>query len=251
MILHADTIPQNRPARVRACGIDRNDPYGAILLAIMLGQLVNQGALARTRRTGQTQNPGPSRLWKQRFQQFRPARRAVLDDADRPRQSPRIAGTKLLNPWLEVEAQSVSVKQAMKRMKSRLFRVTRNRNQRCRALDALWSYRYSYFVHTAEDDIISNCHGVHMPRSSTARKAKKTFSLSRQSVMYLESLRKEKRSKSVSSVLEDIIRQQQQVRELERISASVTRYYDSLTPEEIAEDRAWGDFAATQFPSED
>jgi len=90
-----------------------------------------------------------------------------------------------------------------------------------------------------------------MPRSSTARKAKKTFSLSRQSVMYLESLRKEKRSKSVSSVLEDILRQQQQAKEMERISASVTRYYDSLSPEEIAEDRAWGDFAATQFPSED
>ena len=90
-----------------------------------------------------------------------------------------------------------------------------------------------------------------MPRMSAARKAKKTFSLSRQSVMYLEALRKEKRSKSVSSVLEEIIRQQQQTKELERISASVTRYYDSLSPEEIGEDRAWGDFAATQFPGED
>jgi len=38
---------------------------------------------------------------------------------------------------------------------------------------------------------------------------------------------------------------------MERISASVTRYYDSLSPEEIAEDRAWGDFAATQFPTEE
>jgi hypothetical protein len=87
-----------------------------------------------------------------------------------------------------------------------------------------------------------------MPRSSAARKAKKTFSLSHQSVMYLESLRKQKRSKSVSSVLEDIIRREQQASDMERISASVTRYYDSLAPEEIAEDRAWGEFAATQFP---
>jgi hypothetical protein len=90
-----------------------------------------------------------------------------------------------------------------------------------------------------------------MPRSTATRKAKKTFSLSRQSVMYLESLRKEKRSKSVSSILEEIIRQQQQTKEMERISASVSRYYDSLSAEEIAEDRAWGEFAATQFPSED
>ena len=34
---------------------------------------------------------------------------------------------------------------------------------------------------------------------------------------------------------------------LEQISASITRYYDSLTDEEVAEDRGWGDFAAAQF----
>ncbi len=90
-----------------------------------------------------------------------------------------------------------------------------------------------------------------MPKSSTARKEKKTFSLSRQSVMFLEALRKERRSRSISSVLDEIIRQQQQTKEMERISASVTKYYDSLTAEEIAEDSAWGEFAATQFPSED
>jgi hypothetical protein len=90
-----------------------------------------------------------------------------------------------------------------------------------------------------------------VPKTSTATKEKKTFSLSRQAVMYLEALRKERRSSSMSSVLEEVIRQQQQTKELERVSASVTRYYDSLTSEEIAEDRAWGDFAATQLPGED
>lgn len=90
-----------------------------------------------------------------------------------------------------------------------------------------------------------------MPRTPGLRKARKTFSLSRETVRYLESLRKERRKRSMSSVLEDVIRQQQQTKEMEKISASVTRYYDSLTAEEIAEDRAWGEFAATQFPSED
>lgn len=90
-----------------------------------------------------------------------------------------------------------------------------------------------------------------MSKSSDARKEKKTFSLSRQSVMFLEALRRERRSRSISSVLDEMIRQQEQATEMERISASVTRYYDSLTPEETAEDRAWGDFAATQFPSGD
>jgi hypothetical protein len=40
-------------------------------------------------------------------------------------------------------------------------------------------------------------------------------------------------------------------KELEEISAAVTRYYDSLTDEEIAEDRAWGDFAGLQFAVEE
>ena len=90
-----------------------------------------------------------------------------------------------------------------------------------------------------------------MPRIRSPRKARKTFSLSRETVRYLESLRRERKNNSMSSVLEDVIRQLQQTKEMERISASVTRYYDSLTAEEIAEVRAWGDFAATQFPSED
>jgi hypothetical protein len=92
---------------------------------------------------------------------------------------------------------------------------------------------------------------IEMPKTDPTTKEKRTFSLSRQSVRYLEALRKERRTKSMSSVLDEVIRQQQQAREMERISASVTRYYDSLTSEEIAEERAWGDFAATQFPSED
>ena len=90
-----------------------------------------------------------------------------------------------------------------------------------------------------------------MAKQVSVSKEKRTFSLSRQSLRYLEALRKERRAKSMSSVLEEVIRQQQQANELERISASVTRYYDSLTPEETAEDRAWGDFAETQFPTED
>lgn len=90
-----------------------------------------------------------------------------------------------------------------------------------------------------------------MPSSSSPRKARKTFSLSRESVSYLESLRRARKSKSISSVLDDLIRQRREGEELKRISASVTRYYDSLTAEEVAEDRAWADFAATQFPGED
>ena len=89
-----------------------------------------------------------------------------------------------------------------------------------------------------------------MPRTQS-RKARKTFSLSREIVNYLESVRKQTKRESMSSVVEDIIRQQQQAKEMERVSAAFTRYYDSMNEEERPEDRAWGQFAETQFPTKD
>jgi len=41
------------------------------------------------------------------------------------------------------------------------------------------------------------------------------------------------------------------VKTLDEISASITRYYDTLTEEERAENLAWGQFAETQFSDED
>lgn len=92
--------------------------------------------------------------------------------------------------------------------------------------------------------------GKFVPKQQNLRKAKRTFSLSRQTVAFLESERKTRRERSLSAVLEEIVRQHQEQKEMERVSAAFTRYYDSLTPSEITEDRAWGDFAATQFPDE-
>jgi hypothetical protein len=91
-----------------------------------------------------------------------------------------------------------------------------------------------------------------MPKLSSARRGKKTFSLSRQSLMFLEALRKERRSRSnVLKLGRSYPPAATGKKEMEGISASFTQYYDSLTAEDIAEDRACGDFAATQFPSED
>ena len=92
--------------------------------------------------------------------------------------------------------------------------------------------------------------GIHMVSRKNTRKAKRTFSLSPDIVSYLESERKATRQRSLSAVLEELVRQYQQAREMERVSASVTRYYDSLTPDEVAEERAWGEFATAQFPDE-
>jgi hypothetical protein len=89
-----------------------------------------------------------------------------------------------------------------------------------------------------------------MAKSQSLRKDKRTFSLSRQTVAFLESERKATRQKSLSAVLEEIVRRHQEEKEMERISASVTRYYDSISEEERAENLAWAKFAETQFPSE-
>jgi predicted CopG family antitoxin len=93
--------------------------------------------------------------------------------------------------------------------------------------------------------------GGFVPRIRARRKEKKTFSLSRDAVTYLQTLRKAKHGKSISSILEELIRQQREIKEMERASASVSAYYDSLNDEQIAEDRAWGQFAEGQFPTEE
>jgi len=37
---------------------------------------------------------------------------------------------------------------------------------------------------------------------------------------------------------------------MERIAASISNYYDSLSEEEMNEERLWGAFAESQFPLE-
>ena len=88
-----------------------------------------------------------------------------------------------------------------------------------------------------------------MPRP--AHKARKTFSLSREAVGYLESVRKGKKVRSISAVLEDLIRQRREADEMDRLSASISGYYDSLTKDQAAEDRTWGQFSESQFPAEE
>jgi predicted CopG family antitoxin len=90
-----------------------------------------------------------------------------------------------------------------------------------------------------------------MSRVALRRKARKTFSLSREAVKYLESLRAGKRDKSISSVLEELIRQRREAEQVQRASASVASYYDSLSDEQAAEERAWGAFGESQFPTDE
>jgi hypothetical protein len=56
---------------------------------------------------------------------------------------------------------------------------------------------------------------------------------------------------SSNKAMLDLERKRQSFQELLRIAASTTSYYDSLTDDQIEEDRTWGLFAAAQFTAED
>lgn len=89
------------------------------------------------------------------------------------------------------------------------------------------------------------------PRKSAAlRKNRKSFVLSEDVLDFLEAEKRRRQSDSTSSVLEDLIRDYSRRRDSKTSSSAITRYYDSLSDEEQAEDRRWGEFAESQFPAE-
>ena len=84
-----------------------------------------------------------------------------------------------------------------------------------------------------------------------ARKAKKSYTLSPESVDFLEKLRKKHRARSISFVLEEILQAARREAELAKINQAVTAYYDSLSDEEVEELSQWGEFGLRQLLKED
>ncbi len=77
-------------------------------------------------------------------------------------------------------------------------------------------------------------------------KVKKTFTLSPQAVSYLAQRHKETRKPS-SQIIEELIVEKKLQAEQARLSAAITRYYDSLDDEQVQEERAWGQFAESEM----
>ena len=88
-----------------------------------------------------------------------------------------------------------------------------------------------------------------MPKAAT-QKLKKTYSLSREAIRFVEAIQKERKIESASAALDELLRERKQAREMEQTSAAITKYYDSLTEPEMEEDRAWGKAAESQFTAE-
>jgi hypothetical protein len=85
--------------------------------------------------------------------------------------------------------------------------------------------------------------------SKADRKAKKSYTLSPESVAFLETLRKKRRAASVSAILEEILKGVRREQEWASVDRAVADYYGSLSGEEAAEQAEWGEFALREFPN--
>jgi DNA-binding PadR family transcriptional regulator len=88
-------------------------------------------------------------------------------------------------------------------------------------------------------------------RTTAHRKAKKSYTLSPESVAFLEALREKRNATSTSSVLEEIIQTIRLGQKKRAIEQAVTDYYSSLPKEERDDQAAWAEFALTQFPEDE
>ena len=90
----------------------------------------------------------------------------------------------------------------------------------------------------------------HTTGRAKQRKVKKSYTLSIESVGFLEGLRKSSRAGSVSAVLEQVLKTARLAQQRQALEDAVSGYYSSLSSEECKESAAWGEFALHEFPDE-
>jgi hypothetical protein len=112
MILHADAVAEDGAARVRRCGIHRDDTDGPIFFSIVVRQLIDQRALAGTRSTSQADYAGFAGVREQSLEQVEGAGRAVFDGGDGAGQRSCITGAQALNQGLGIVVQTDQCKAA-------------------------------------------------------------------------------------------------------------------------------------------
>ncbi len=86
---------------------------------------------------------------------------------------------------------------------------------------------------------------------SRKSKAKKSYTLSHESIMFLENASRKRRGASVSSILDEMIQDARREQERLSLSQAVDAYYSGLSDQEAQELGEWGDFAMRQFSAED
>jgi len=82
-----------------------------------------------------------------------------------------------------------------------------------------------------------------MKSTNRDRKLRRTFTLSPESLAYLEQEARRRQTDSQSSVLDALLQEKKRERKLAELEANISSYYDSLSEEEVEEDKIWGEFA--------
>jgi hypothetical protein len=81
-------------------------------------------------------------------------------------------------------------------------------------------------------------------------KERKTFTLSLESIALLNDLcaaRRGSRRKSVSAVLDDLLRALDNQRKRDAVIRAITSFYDGIPGQARAEESEWGEFSLAQF----
>jgi replicative DNA helicase len=87
-------------------------------------------------------------------------------------------------------------------------------------------------------------------QSGKTLKERRTFTLSRESLELLKDLceaRRGARRRSVSRVLDDLLRALQKQKKREAVDQAVTNFYDGLSGPAQSEEKEWGEFSLAQF----
>jgi hypothetical protein len=82
-------------------------------------------------------------------------------------------------------------------------------------------------------------------------RTKKSYTLSPDTVAFLEQVRRKRQAESVSAVLEEILQNVRREQERASVERAVSDYYSSLADSELEERAQWGEFALAQFPKEE
>lgn len=82
-----------------------------------------------------------------------------------------------------------------------------------------------------------------MTTASATKKQPRTFSLSKDVIDILERYKNERKAGSLTAAVEEIVREWTKV----RLAQQVNAYYDSLSDEEVAQEKNWGAFSETQL----
>lgn len=82
-----------------------------------------------------------------------------------------------------------------------------------------------------------------MPNANPHRKRRRTFTLSPASLAYLEHQARERKLASQSAFLDELLLEKTMEQRRAALEANVAAYYDSLSDEEVQEQRAWGELA--------